>query len=153
MNKTNGHYHVYTPCRPTDLVWSEICVMFVIYLDKEVFKYTKFCDYTIMGVAKGALGPWSPYLIFILCHQPFCQLCKKVTLRLSEHGDVIIETQTGCFGYLSVICHFGSFRNSVWVCQFCKALYRTRRRGYPWAGDHLPYDGPDLASADVAALW
>ena len=30
--------------------------MFVIYLDKEVFKYTKFCDYTIMGVAKGHLG-------------------------------------------------------------------------------------------------
>ena len=39
-----------------------------------------------MGVAKGALGPWS-----ILCRQQFCQLCKKVIPRLSEHGDVIIE--------------------------------------------------------------
>jgi len=27
----------------------------------------------VMGVAKGALRPWSPYLIFILCRQPFLQ--------------------------------------------------------------------------------
>jgi len=34
--------------------------------------------------------------------------CKKVILRLSEHGDVIIETKT-MFGYLSVIlAHFGT---------------------------------------------
>jgi len=59
---------------------------------------TKFCDYTIMGVAKGVLGPWSPYLIFIL----HCQLCKRVMLLLSEHGDVVMETQTECLAtYLS----------------------------------------------------
>jgi len=54
-----------------------------------------------MGLAKGALGPWS-----ILCRQPFRQLCKKVILRLNEHGDVIIETQTECLAtYLSLWLH------------------------------------------------
>jgi len=42
--------------------------------------------------------------------------------------------------------------SAVWVCQFYEARYRTRCRGYPWAGDHLPYGGRGLASADVAAL-
>ena len=43
--------------------------------------------------------------------------------------------------------------SEVWVCQFYEARYRTRCRGYPWAGDHLPYGWRGLASADVAALW
>ena len=42
-------------------------------------------------------GPWvigsHIYLIFIICHRPFCQICEKVVLRLDEHDDVIIETQ------------------------------------------------------------
>jgi len=68
-----------------------------------------------MGVAKEALGPWSPYLIFILCRQPFCQLCKKVILRLSEHGGVIIETQT-VFGYFSVtLAPFGTVFGYFWL--------------------------------------
>ena len=50
-----------------------------------------------------ALGPWSPYLIFILCHQPFCQLYKKVILRLSEHGRRQQQNANGVFGYTSVI--------------------------------------------------
>ena len=38
----------------------------------------------------------------LLCNQQFCQLCKKVILLLSEHGDVIIERQTECWAtYLS----------------------------------------------------
>jgi len=43
--------------------------------------------------------------------------------------------------------------SALWVCQFYEARYRTRCRGYPWAGDHLPYVGRALASANVAALW
>ena len=43
--------------------------------------------------------------------------------------------------------------SAVWVCQFYEARYRTRCRGYPWAGDHLPYGGRGLASVDVVALW
>ena len=51
-------------------------------------------------------------------------------------------------------CHaWWRLYSAVWVCQFYEARYRTRRRGYPWASDHLPYDGRGLASADVAALW
>ena len=38
--------------------------------------------------------------------------------------------------------------SAVWVCQFYEAHYRTRRRGHPWAGDHLPYSGRDLAGAE-----
>jgi len=47
--------------------------------------------------------------------------------------------------------------DDVFTAQFGSAS-STRRvtelanRGYPWAGDHLPYDGRGLASADVAAL-
>jgi len=29
-------YHLYPPCRPTDLVQSELCVVFVICFDKEM---------------------------------------------------------------------------------------------------------------------
>jgi len=36
--------------------------------------------------------------------------------------------------------------------QFYEVRYRTLCRGYPWAGDYLPYGGRGLASADVAAL-
>ena len=57
-----------------------------------------------MGVAKGVLGPWSPYLNLILCRQPSCQHCKTVLPRLSKRKHSV----------LLLICHFGSFRNSVW---------------------------------------
>ena len=52
----------------------------------------------------------------------------------------------------SPLCHaWWRLCSAVWVCQFYEARYRTRRRGYPWAGDHLPYGGRGLASADIAA--
>jgi len=55
------------------------------------------------GRSQWALRPWSPYLIFILCRQPFfANLQKGQTAPMSEHGDVIIETQTVCLAtYLS----------------------------------------------------
>jgi len=36
MNKTNGHY-LYPPCRHTDLEYSELCVVIVVYFNKEMF--------------------------------------------------------------------------------------------------------------------
>jgi len=36
MNKTIRHYHLYLPCRPTDVAQSELCVVFVIYFNKEM---------------------------------------------------------------------------------------------------------------------
>jgi len=36
MKKTNGH-SLHPPCRPTDLLYSELCVVIVIYFDKEMF--------------------------------------------------------------------------------------------------------------------
>jgi len=49
-------------------------------------------------------------------------------------------------------CHaWWRLYSAIWVCQFCEAHFRTHRRGFPWAGDHLPYDGRGSTSADVAA--
>jgi len=42
-----------------------------------------------MGVARGALGPWSPKDIVSMICLPFCQFYKEVILCLSEHGDII----------------------------------------------------------------
>jgi len=65
-----------------------------------------------MGVAEGALGPWS-----ILCRQPFLQLCKKVLLRLNEHGDVIIEMQTECLATYVILAPFGTEFGYFWIWQ------------------------------------
>jgi len=58
--------------------------------------------------------------ISLLCRQPFCQLCRKVILRLSEHGDVIIETQSAWL----LICHFDSLWNSLWLL-LVKKIWQT----------------------------
>jgi len=59
-----------------------------------------------------------------------CQSCKKVILRLSEHGDVIIETQTILkqlvFGYLSFLSgNPGQDHKPLNQSLFCSAKNRV----------------------------
>jgi len=75
-----------------------------------------------MGVTKGALGPCSPYLIFILCRQLFCQLCRKIIL-------VIIRRKQSVW---LLICYFGSFRNSVWLLLVKKIWQPWFRSSYTY---------------------
>ena len=54
---------------------------------------------------------------------------EKVILRLSEHGDVIIETQTTQW---LLFFHFGSIQSTVWLLPIKKKLatlvdYRSTR--------------------------
>jgi len=44
------------------------------------------------GHSQGRLGPWSQKYFMSIISLPFCQIYKKVVLRLSGHGDVI-ETE------------------------------------------------------------
>jgi len=58
-----------------------------------------------MGVAqpRGHLGHGHHISFSYFATSHFCQLWKNIILRLSEHGDVIIETQTECLAtYLSL---------------------------------------------------
>jgi len=51
-------------------------------------------------------GHHSSFSYFATSH-----FAKKIILRLSEHGDVIIKTKTVWL----LSCHFSSFWNSVWL--------------------------------------
>jgi len=64
---------------------------------------TKFCNYTIIGVAKGALATWAIVKISHTLRSTILPTLQKGhSLWLSEHGDVTIKTQTECLTtYLS----------------------------------------------------
>ena len=83
------------------------------------------CHNTI-GVARGALGPWSPkYIISIIC-LPFCQFHKKVVMPLNEHGDVI-KTQT-ILWYLfppTLSSKLGTYVCLCCVTENCQVFYNT----------------------------
>jgi len=70
---------------------------------------------------------------FILCRQPFCQLCEKVILRWSKHVDVIIETQTATylsFGYFEKhMATLGGANVVVVVWGWRAALFDSPRGG------------------------
>jgi len=74
-----------------------------------------------MGVAKGALGPWSPYLISYFATNHFANFAKK-----SYYGWVNMVTSSSKRKHSDwlLICHFGSSRNSVW-------LLRVKKFGNP----------------------
>ena len=80
MNKTNGHHHLHTPCglQIQHKVNYVLCLLSTFTKKCSIANSnTKFCDYTIMGVAKGALGPWSPYIVSYFAANDFCQHCKR----------------------------------------------------------------------------
>jgi len=79
------------------------CVGFVLFWQRTLLVlkcYTKFWFCVLSNhcqtqycatVIRLCTWPWSPKnLISIIC-LPFCQFYKTVVLRLSEHGDVIID--------------------------------------------------------------
>ena len=89
----------------------------------------------------------------------FCVACGWQWITVTQGGTPSIAIGRKCSPWLwrNVEAHHVTL-DDVFIaqfgsCQFFEGCYRTRRRGYPWTGDHLPYDGRGLASADVAASW
>jgi len=94
---------------------------------------TKCCDYTIMGVAKGALEPWSHF------HTLPTNRFAKFAIR-SYYGRVnMVMSSSKCKQKQSVwllICHFDSFRSSVW-------LLRVKKIWQPCVWRALPFKPSD----------
>jgi len=97
----------------------------------------------------------------LLASQFFCVVCGWQWMTKTQRGTPSVAIGSKCFPWLwrdvetrhvtlddVFIAQFGSASSTRRVIEL-----RTRRKGYPWAGDHLPYGGRGLASADVTILW
>jgi len=92
---------------------------------------TKFCDYTIMAVAKGALGPWSHF--HTLPTNCFANFAKR-----SYYGRVnmVMSSSKRKQSVWLLICHFDSFWSSVW-------LLRVKKIWQPCVWRALPFKPSD----------